>query len=37
MTPATLGIWTAIAAGNLSHALLITARFRQGLWEKRKV
>ena len=32
VTPSTLGIWLAIAAGNLIHALLIVARFRQGKW-----
>jgi putative MATE family efflux protein len=37
MTPATLGIWIAVAAGNLCHALLIIARFRQGAWVRRTV
>ena len=35
--PATLGIWLAIAAGNVIHALLITGRFRGGAWMRREV
>ena len=37
MTPATLGIWMAIAAGNVIHAILITMRFRGGAWMQRQV
>lgn len=37
MEPSTLGIWIAIAIGNLLHALLITERFRQGAWMHRTV
>jgi Na+-driven multidrug efflux pump len=37
MEPFTLGIWIAIAVGNLLHALLIAARFRQGAWMRRTV
>ena len=36
-SPPTLGIWIAIAAGNLAHALLITGRFMQGAWTRREV
>ena len=35
--PSTLGIWLAIAAGNVAHALLIVGRFRQGAWTRREV
>ncbi len=37
ITPGALGIWLAVAAGNLCHALLILARFRQGAWTRRAV
>ena len=37
ITPSILGIWLAIAAGNLVHALLIIGRFHQGAWLKREV
>ena len=37
MTPATLGIWMAIAAGNVIHAILITMRFGGGAWMQRQV
>jgi len=36
-TPPTLGIWLAIAAGNLAHALLIAGRFHHGAWTRREV
>jgi putative MATE family efflux protein len=35
--PPTLGIWLAIAAGNLANALLIIARFHHGAWTRREV
>lgn len=37
LTPATLGIWIAIAAGNVIHGLLIVGRFRTGVWMRREV
>ena len=37
VAPPTLGIWLAIAAGNVANALLIIARFRQGAWIRRMV
>jgi putative MATE family efflux protein len=35
--PPTLGIWLAIAAGNVAHALLIAGRFHHGAWTRREV
>jgi putative MATE family efflux protein len=37
VNPPTLGIWLAVAAGNLIHALLITGRFHHGAWACREV
>ena len=35
--PPTLGIWLAIAAGNVAHALLIAWRFHRGAWTRQVV
>jgi len=34
---AALGIWVAIALGNVIHAVLITGRFRSGVWMRQEV
>ena len=35
--PPSLGIWLAIAAGNVVHALLIMGRFHRGAWMQCRV
>jgi putative MATE family efflux protein len=36
-SPATMGIWYGMVAGNILHASLILARFRHGAWMRREV